>query len=380
MKIILIGNYPLDHQESMRRFADMLREGFGTNGIQTEIWRPIVFFGSLFKITNSGLGKWFGYVDKYVLFTIILKLRLSKKEYKNGSVKFHVCDHSNAPYLKYLPKNRSGITCHDVLAIRGSMGFSDAYAPASKTGVILQKWIFKHLRNAKTLAAVSNFTLHQLKDISKGPSNHKNWVVIHNGFNAPFKRMEAAQSIPILEQIGVNTKDSFILHVGSGELRKNRKLLLHMAHNLGDKWNGNICFAGKPLDEAMVTLAESLNLTHRVVSIVNPNHQQLIALYSTCEAFIFPSFSEGFGWPVIEAQACGALVIASSLEPMPEVSGLEALYAHPKDVDGFANAFLSLQDPMTREKIINLGYNNIKRFDIHKMMDAYMALYQIKRN
>lgn len=379
MKIILIGNYPLDHQESMQRFANMLREGFESNGFETEIWKPVVFFGIFFSITNSGLGKWFGYLDKYLLFPFVLKVRLNKKEYKNVDVKFHICDHSNAPYLNYLPKDRTGITCHDVLAIRGSMGFADAYAPASKTGMVLQKWISNNLSKAKTLAAVSKFTFSQLNEINPKQSN-QNWVVIYNAFNAPFKPMERGQSVTILEQMGMSVKDSFILHVGSGELRKNRKLLLHMVHRLGDKWEGKICFAGKPLEDDMIKLAESLNIINRVVSIVKPNHEQLMALYSTCEAFVFPSFSEGFGWPLIEAQACGAPVITSCLEPMIEVSGTHALYSHPEDVDGFTNAFLSLQNSTVRERIINSGYINIERFRISKMMDDYIDLHDIKRN
>lgn len=380
MKIILIGNYPLDYQESMQRFSVMLSKGFEAQGLETEIWKPVVFFGKRFSITNAGLGKWFGYLDKYLLFPIILKLRSGKKKYRDVAVKFHICDHSNAPYLSYLPKYRTGITCHDVLAIRGSMGFADAYAPASKTGTILQKWILKHLSKAKTLAAVSKFTLNQLNEISIDSNQGKNWVVIPNAFNAPFYPMGVAQSTPLLTAMGIDPKVSFILHVGSGEMRKNRKILVRMAHHLGDAWQGIICFAGKPLDDGVIELAKSLNLMHRVVSIVNPNHDALMALYSTCEAFIIPSFAEGFGWPAIEAQACGAPVIASSLEPMPEVTGGHALYAHPKDPEAFVKAFLSLRDGAIREKIVHLGYDNIKRFDLEGMMAAYMDLYQIKGN
>lgn len=379
MKIILIGNYPLDYQESMQRFATMLSEGFEANGLETEIWKPAVFFGGLFNITDSGLGKWFGYVDKYVLFPITLRLRLSRKKYNNKNIRFHVCDHSNAPYLKHLPKDKSGITCHDVLAIRGALGFSDAYAPPSRTGLILQKWILNNLGKANAVAAVSRFTLNQLNEISPKKTS-QNRVVIYNAFNAPFKPMGAVQSAAMLEKMGIREKEPFILHVGSGELRKNRSLLLHMAHRLGEQWQGKVCFAGKPLDEGIISLAKKLELTHRVVSIVKPNHDELLALYSTCEAFIFPSFSEGFGWPLIEAQACGAPVIASSLEPMPEVSGGIALYAHPEDIDGFAKAFLSLQNSAVRERIITLGYTNTERFHISKMMDGYMNLHQVKNN
>src|SRR5690606_22551456 len=125
---------------------------------------PVVFFGKPFKSTKSGISKWLGYIDKYILFPIVLKFRVNSKHSRGQDIKFHICDHSNAPYLKYLPKEVTGITCHDVLAIRGSMGFADAYAPASKFGKLLQKWILNNLKKAEILAAVSDFTLNQLKD------------------------------------------------------------------------------------------------------------------------------------------------------------------------------------------------------------------------
>lgn len=381
MRIILIGNYKLDNQESMKRFAMMLEKGFNSEGIETEIWEPTVFFASGFKNSTSGLGKWFGYIDKWLLFPVILKLRTLKTSNKDKNTKFHICDHSNAVYLKSLPHNRTVITCHDVLAIRGALGFSDAYCPASGMGKILQKWILKNLKKAQTLAAVSHFTLNQLKDLSKLDSNKaKNWVVIHNAFNADFKPLPIGSSKRLLNDMGIDADESFILHVGSSLERKNRKLLLLMVAELGDKWQGKICFAGKDLDTNLMDLAHKLNLSHRVISVVRPSHEGLLALYTMCEAFIFPSLSEGFGWPLIEAQACGAPVIASSFEPMPEVSNNTALHVHPENAKGFADAFLSLQDSKTRNQLINAGLLNSERFNIKYMIDSYIALHQSKMN
>jgi glycosyltransferase involved in cell wall biosynthesis len=120
-------------------------------------------------------------------------------------------------------------------------------------------------------------------------------------------------------------------------------------------------------------------MQNRVKSIVKPGHETLLALYSLCDAFIFPSFSEGFGWPVIEAQACGAPVIASDIEPMPEVSGGGALHANPKTAADFADAFLSLQNKALREQLVNKGFENCKRFSSEKMIDAYLLLHGLRR-
>src|SRR5690606_35412148 len=129
-----------------------------------------------------------------------------------------------------------GITCHDVLAIRGSMGFADAYAPASSFGKILQTWILNNLKKAETLAAVSHFTLNQLKDLSKSHSNgRENWLVIHNAFNAPFFPL-GEQCQLLLAEKGINSKDNYILHVGNEHPRKNRAFILDVLHALGEDW------------------------------------------------------------------------------------------------------------------------------------------------
>ena len=72
-KIILIGNYLPDKQESMIRFAHLLNIGFCNAGIKSEIWLPKVWLGAKGTSANSGIGKWLGYIDKYVFFPMLLK-------------------------------------------------------------------------------------------------------------------------------------------------------------------------------------------------------------------------------------------------------------------------------------------------------------------
>lgn len=379
MRIILIGNYRLDRQESMIRFAEMLHSGYLQAGVSAEIWQPLIFFGAGQKITNNGFGKWLGYIDKWFIYPLVLRLRLLNKALHNSDIRFHVCDHSNAPYLKYLPANRTSITCHDVLAIRGALGYADAYAPASRFGKTLQRWIFHHLSRAKHLATVSQFTLNQLHALTKDSHDpEKDWRVIHNAFNANFKLADDKKREALLGKTGLTSGIPFILHVGSGQLRKNRRLLIDMIAALDKKWDGKICFAGEAVDNDLMMHARSLNVNERIISVVSPDHDVLTALYSSCTAFIFPSFSEGFGWPLIEAQACGAPVIASNVEPMPEISGGTAIHADPNKSQDFANAFLLLKDEVFRMELIKRGYENIHRFQLDKMINKYIDLQKLK--
>ena len=377
-KIILIGNYLPDKQESMIRFVQMLDFGFKKAGVKSEIWWPEVFFGVKAKSTNLGIGKWMGYLDKYVIFPLILRWRLLNKTLHNPGVRFHVCDHSNAPYLKFLPADRTSITCHDVIAVRGGLGYTEFAIPASSFGKILQKWILYNLSRAKRLASVSQFTMNQLKELIPDKQNEKRkWQVIYNAFNGDFRPLNINESKLLFDKLKFNPSKPFLLHVGSDLPRKNRKLLLEMVFALGDKWNGIICYAGDAVDESLISLAKKLHLQDRVVSIVKPDHDTLVALYSACEAFVFPSFSEGFGWPVIEAQACGAPVIASNIPPIQEVSGGAALFADPSKPQEFADAFLLLREESKRFKLLQMGFSNSQQFELSSMINSYLLLHEV---
>jgi len=378
IKIVLIGNYPADKIESMDRFAQMLKIEFERTGIKTEIWCPQVLLAKFSSSSLHGLGKWLGYIDKWIINPFILRRFIRKKIAGNSNTYFHVCDHSNAFYLKFLPNGLSGITCHDVLAIRGALGYKDAYNPASRLGKIFQKWIFHYLSRAKFLASVSGFTLRQLNELKKQDSNPKSWRVIHNSLNADFDKMEREKAEILLKKKNVKFDQPFLLHVGSGLIRKNRKLLVDMIKILDSKWNGNICFAGEDIDEELRAYAKSFNLEGRIISFVKPDHNSLKALYNACDAFIFPSLSEGFGWPVIEAQACGTPVISSNIKPLMEISGGAALHADPTKPEQFVHAFLSLQNLALRYEIIENGFKNVQRFAPTKMVDSYLDLYGIK--
>ena len=240
----------------------------------------------------------------------------------------------------------------------------------------LQKWILKYLKKAEKIAAVSTLTLHQLQELTK--REPKNWSVIYNAFNDHFWIMDKDDARAVIKKNGIETDQPFILHVGSGHARKNRKLLLDTVSNTKSQQHYNIVYAGEKPEQSLINHAKQLGLEDRVVAVVKPDHETLVALYNSCHAFVFPSLSEGFGWPAIEAQACGAPVIASNVPPMPEVSGNGALYCDPNSPADFSKALLFLEDPDNRKELIQRGHENCLRFDKKKMIESYLRLHHAK--
>lgn len=363
MKVLLIGNYLADGQESMQRFANMLQTGLTKVGYDVHLIRPKPFFGKL-KPDSNGLGKWLGYVDKFLLFPYQLRRAVSWADV------VHICDHSNAMYIRYLQDTPHIVTCHDLLAVRGGLG-EDTDSPASPTGKILQRWILNSLRQAQMVGCVSTYTKQDLEKFS-----NKNFRLILNGMNHSYKALTPNEAAARLKNVAnFDVSKPFILNVGSNLRRKNRDGIIRIFNRVRDRWDGQMVFAGTPLTPDLVQLVNQLNLKDRIVQIIKPDNSLLEALYSEAFAFLFPSRFEGFGWPIVEAQACGCPVICSDRTSLPEVAGESALIRAVDDEAGFAVDILRLTDPLERETWIKKGLENVKRFTPQIMLSEYIKLY-----
>jgi glycosyltransferase involved in cell wall biosynthesis len=107
----------------------------------------------------------------------------------------------------------------------------------------------------------------------------------------------------------------------------------------------------------------ALGLHERVILPGYVAGQDLPALLSAAEAFVFPSLYEGFGFPVLEAQACGTAVLASNTSSLPEVAGAGALLVDPLDVDALAQGLVRLlTEDGLRPALVAAGFANLHRF------------------
>jgi glycosyltransferase involved in cell wall biosynthesis len=115
-----------------------------------------------------------------------------------------------------------------------------------------------------------------------------------------------------------------------------------------------------------------------VIPMIDVAADDLRALYSGAEVLLFPSLAEGFGWPIIEAQACGCRVAVSNRSPLTEIGGEAALYLDPDDPAAAALAIESLfaENRADRRERIRRGLENAPRFSTVRMIRGYLAAYR----
>lgn len=108
------------------------------------------------------------------------------------------------------------------------------------------------------------------------------------------------------------------------------------------------------------------------------NIAQMYDKYRETDILVFASTYEGFGMPIIEAQATGVPVVTSNISSMPEVGGENsAIFADPYDVGSIREAVLNImQDSGLREGLIQNGYENIRRFEPGLLSNMYLDLYK----
>jgi glycosyltransferase involved in cell wall biosynthesis len=370
MKILLVGNYEPGGQKSMQRFAAMLDSGFRAAGHETRVIRPPVVAGSL---PARGLaGKWLGYVDQFIVFPKLLKRAVDWADV------VHICDHSNAFYAKYVRRRPHIVTCHDMLAIRSALGEIVAHRTAW-TGRRLQSMILQGLRAIGTtghISCVSEATRQDLLRITEVP--RKSVSRIYNALNFPFSPQDQPQARACIEKLGIRRDQRFILHVGGNSWYKNRLGTLKIFSALKSHPEAKdviLVMAGQLFSANMRAYLRTAPGSESVVELVDPANEELKALYSAADVMLFPSLQEGFGWPIIEAQACGCPVVTSNRPPMTEVGGEAAVYIDPEKIEAAAATIAgTLQG---RKSPCEKSLKNAERFSTSRMIESYLALQEI---
>jgi len=213
------------------------------------------------------------------------------------------------------------------------------------------RWSTKHaLKKARQIITVSENTKEDLVKLYGGQP--EKITVVHHGVSTP-------QSLPVRKQAG----KPYILFIGRLETKKNVQGLI-TAFNL---------------------LKKKHRIPHRLV-LVGPrgygyqpirqndiiekgyvDEQEKWRLLQEAAMFVLPSFYEGFGMPILEAQATGCPVITSNLSSMPEVAGRAALLANPNNIEQIVEAMYKIiSDNQLRKDLIDKGYTNVKRFSWSK--------------
>ncbi len=362
MKLLLVGNYPADGQKSMQAYAHMLLSGLRAAGVEVELIAPRAVLLRA-NASEEGLAKWIGYIDKFLIFPFFLARAARRFD------RTHVCDHSNGMYLFWLPRERSSITCHDVIAIQAARGLVDGWQTRF-TGKVLQALNFHGMARARRIVCVSDLTRAHLLDLSEDFTQRA--FVVRNALHSAFHPDAGWRDTLAKNGYAALGERPYFLHVGSEHPRKNRvavaRIFAHL-QRLPRFADAQLVFIGPPPNAAMREVIATGGFATRVHSIEDVSHDLLVALYSGAQAMIFPSLNEGFGWPVIEAQACGCPVFASGIDPLPEVGGAAALYFDPADSARAAE----LVAAANFERMTLAGLDNAARFSIEEMTRRLIA-------
>ena len=172
--------------------------------------------------------------------------------------------------------------------------------------------------------------------------------------------------------------DKFLLNVGTIEPRKNLKLIVQALALLPA--DTTLVVIGRPhpaYAEVVKQEIERLNLSSRILFLKDVSFSDLPAIYQMAHVFVYPSFYEGFGIPILEALYSGVPVVAATGSCLEEAGGPESLYVEPNDHKQLADALnLVLSDQDRRFLMIEKGLQFAKRFDQARISAELESYYK----
>ena len=369
MKILLVGNLPEDGQESMARFTALLHDGLRARGHSVAIIAPTLHLARLAgPYRYRGLPKYLGYFDKFGLFPRILRQHI--RNTRPDVV--HFTDQAGAVYSAAARGTRMLATCHDLLQVRAARGEFEHQA-VGLLGRRYQEWILAHLARLPRIVCISTKTRADVLRLTGQAPDRVS--LVPNALNFPYQPVTAATAQQRLAGLAV-AGEKFLLHVGGSQWYKNRPGVLAIYAELRRRLPDlpALVLVGRPFSAAEAAEISRRRLHGQMIRLSDVSNIELEALYSLAEGLIFPSWEEGFGWPIAEAQACGCPVFTSDRAPMNEVGGTAAVYFDPADPAGAAKIIaLAWPDrPAQRTR----GLLESARWQPEIMLTAYEKIYR----
>jgi glycosyltransferase involved in cell wall biosynthesis len=278
--------------------------------------------------------------------------------------------HFSDPLIFVEGSYKSIVTLHDLSVLYNSDW-------AKKTTVdFYRKNIKNILSKASKIIAVSNFTKNDaIKTLN---IDEKKITVVYEGVDSGF--------YPNLDKNYLKEKfnlENYILYVGALSPRKNTIGLLdaYSRLNIELRKKYNLVLVGVPRDgiffDKLNKVIKELKINDQVKQFNKITNNDLPKIYSGAKFFIYPSFFEGFGLPILESLSCGVPVITSNTSSLPEVAGSAGVLVNPENIE---------EMKLAMEKMLLDGklYQNIKdkcsdqagKFKWQKTAKETMAVYE----
>lgn len=262
----------------------------------------------------------------------------------------------------------SVLTVHDVIPLRHRGEF----------GSRLWRWSYRlglglSLRAATRIVAVSEATRQDLA--ARCGVDPARVTVVRHGVEPRF----SPQARP--DDAGFGLTGRVVLYVGGCEPRKNLATLLAAFDRLADHPRlGDVTLAltgeRERLDPRAAEVLATMRHADRVQLLGYVPDERLPELYRRASVFAFPTLEEGFGFPPLEALACGVPVVASGVDSLPEVVGQAATLVDPASVEAVAAAITDvLTDPRRAAEMSRRGPEQAARFSWPEAARAMAAIF-----
>ncbi len=252
---------------------------------------------------------------------------------------YHIADHTYAQLAHVLPLERTGVYCHDIDAFRSLVEPQQEARPGWYKAMSR-----RILRGLQSCAVVFYSTTEVRKQIEHyqlvEPSR-----LVHAPYGiAPEFGMSLENASITNQQIVTQVGEApFLLHVGSCIPRKRIDILLEVFAQLLAIYPELrlIKVSGEWTQSQQQQIAQ-LNISKSIIYLQGLQRTTIAALYQRASAVLLTSEAEGFGLPVIEALACGAVVVASDIPVLREVGGQGVVYCLTEDVSSWVKTIKQL--------------------------------------
>lgn len=369
----------------MMRYGAMLEEAFTGAGWEVRPFGPVAALGRI-RPGSTGLAKWLGYYDKFIHFRPHLRATAGEARRLGRPFAFAIPDHSLGPYVPALADLPHVVHIHDLIAIRSALGEIPGMR-TSVTGRCYQRMIRRGLRCAHHAVAVSETTAQDVARLF--PELAATTTVVENGLPYPFAPMPAGTAADTVRALLDSTPAHgrpYFLHIGNNAGYKNRIGVVEIYRQwlqLAARPDHHLVLVGPAPDDRLRRAIEAIEPERRPVIVPPVSDHQLNALYQESACLVFPSLLEGFGWPIVEAQACGSPVLILDRPPMNEIAGEAGRRIPPPDQsDAWSRSgAAALEEIIRREETERQAAReaamaNATRFDPDRWRNRILDVYR----